>query len=95
MLVGLRLQNIALIDTLDLPFHEGFSVFTGETGAGKSIFLEALDVLLAGGDSSSALRLLRKGSNKSSIEASFSLTAQIHSWLLKSGFENERTTFCL
>ena len=45
MLVGLRLQNIALIESLDLAFEKGLTVLTGETGAGKSILLDALDVL--------------------------------------------------
>ena len=43
MLIGLQLQNIALIDSLDLSFQAGFTVLTGETGAGKSILLDALD----------------------------------------------------
>ncbi|MFO0119572.1 MAG: AAA family ATPase, partial [Cyanobium sp.] len=46
MLTGLRLENIALIDRLELAFAEGFTVLTGETGAGKSILLDALDALL-------------------------------------------------
>ena len=46
MLLGLRLKNIALIESLDLSFEKGFSVFTGETGAGKSLFLFAIDYLL-------------------------------------------------
>ena len=43
MLTALRLENIALIETLELSFAGGFSVLTGETGAGKSILLDALD----------------------------------------------------
>ena len=48
MLTGLRLQNIALIEELQLEFGQGFTVLTGETGAGKSILLDALDALLGG-----------------------------------------------
>lgn len=48
MLTGLRLENIALIDALDLSFRPGFTVLTGETGAGKSLLLDALDALLGG-----------------------------------------------
>ena len=41
MLTGLRLENIALIERLELTFGRGFTVLTGETGAGKSILLDA------------------------------------------------------
>ena len=68
MLTGLRLQNIALIEQLQLDFSGGFTVLTGETGAGKSILLDALDALLGG----TGPRLLRQGSDHGLIEASFS-----------------------
>ena len=48
MLTGLQLQNIVLIDQLELEFASGFTVLTGETGAGKSILLDALDAVLGG-----------------------------------------------
>ena len=48
VLTGLRLENIAPIDSLELAFDRGFSVLTGETGAGKSILLDALDAALPG-----------------------------------------------
>ena len=77
MLTGLRLQNIALIEELQLEFSGGFTVLTGETGAGKSILLDALDALLGG----SGPRLLRQGTERGAIEASFSLTPPLQSWL--------------
>ena len=46
MLRSLRIKNIALIEELDLSFDAGFSVLTGETGAGKSIIIEALNFVL-------------------------------------------------
>ena len=46
MLKSLHISNYALIDTLDITFQSGFSVITGETGAGKSIILGALGLLL-------------------------------------------------
>ncbi|MCP9808126.1 DNA repair protein RecN [Cyanobium sp. HWJ4-Hawea] len=76
MLTGLRLENIALIEQLQLEFSAGFTVLTGETGAGKSILLDALDALLGGGP-----RLLRQGSERALIEASFSLTPPLQAWL--------------
>ena len=54
MLTGLLLQNIALIESLELEFSSGFTVLTGETGAGKSILLDALDAVLGGAQGSSA-----------------------------------------
>ena len=77
MLTGLRLQNIALIEQLQLDFSGGFTVLTGETGAGKSILLDALDALLGG----TGPRLLRQGTERGVIEASFSLTPPLQSWL--------------
>ena len=80
MLTGLRLENIALIERLELAFSAGFTVLTGETGAGKSILLDALDALLGGGTASGG-RLLRPGSSQGLIEASFSLTPPLCRWL--------------
>ena len=81
MLTGLRLENIALIERLDLAFQAGFTVLTGETGAGKSILLDALDALLGGAQGSAGARLLRRGSCRGLIEASFSLTPPLQVWL--------------
>ena len=77
MLTGLRLENIALIERLQLEFREGFTVLTGETGAGKSILLDALDALLGG----SGPRLLRQGAERGVIEATFNLTPPLAIWL--------------
>ena len=71
VLTGLRLENIALIDSLELAFDRGFSVLTGETGAGKSILLDALDAALGGVQASAAARLLRSGCERAVIEATF------------------------
>ena len=71
MLTGLRLENIALIERLELAFADGFTVLTGETGAGKSILLDALDALLGGAQGSAGARLLRHGAARGRIEASF------------------------
>ena len=90
MLTGLRLENIALIEALQLSFSGGFTVLTGETGAGKSILLDALDALLGGAaGSGSGPRLLRQGAERGVIEASFSLTPPLQAWLEQQELEPE------
>ncbi len=89
VLVGLRLQNIALIDKLELAFEKGFTVLTGETGAGKSILLDALDILLGGGQSSVGMRFLRNGSKACQIEATFLVSSSVKSWLTNNDFDVE------
>ncbi len=48
MLVALRIENLAIIDSLTISLHPGFNVLTGETGVGKSIVVNALNLLLGG-----------------------------------------------
>ncbi|APD47988.1 DNA repair protein RecN [Synechococcus sp. CS-602] len=81
MLTGLRLENIALIDGLELSFDRGFTVLTGETGAGKSLLLDALDALLGGGPANQGSRLLRQGCDRGLIEASFASSPPLQAWL--------------
>ncbi|MFM8258528.1 MAG: DNA repair protein RecN [Vulcanococcus sp.] len=90
MLTGLTLENIALIERLELSFSGGLTVLTGETGAGKSILLDALDALLAGSaGAASGPRLLRQGANRGLIEASFSLSPPLQAWLEQQQLEPE------
>ena len=81
MLTGLRLQNIALIDSLELDFQQGFTVLTGETGAGKSILLDALDAVLGGLQGTAAQRLIRRDGDRAGIEARFTVQAGLRAWL--------------
>ncbi|MFQ6539552.1 MULTISPECIES: DNA repair protein RecN [Aphanothece] len=81
VLTALRLENIALIERLELTFSAGFTVLTGETGAGKSILLDALDALLGGAQGAGASRLLRQGASRGVIEACFSLSPPLLRWL--------------
>ena len=73
MIKRLYIQNYALIERLDITFEPGFSVITGETGAGKSIMLGALALLLGQRADS---RAIRQGATKCVIEAQFDLSAQ-------------------
>lgn len=70
MLESLHISNYALIDLIDINFHEGFNVITGETGAGKSIILGALSLLLG---SRADTRVVTNPEAKSIIEAVFTV----------------------
>ena len=71
MLQSLVIQNYALIAELNIQFHHGFSVITGETGAGKSILLGAIGLLLGQRAES---RMIKSGANRCIIEAEFDLS---------------------
>lgn len=71
MLQSLYIQNYALIDTLDICFDTGFSVITGETGAGKSIILGAIGLLLGQRADSKAIK---NGANRCIVEARFNIS---------------------
>lgn len=73
MLARLRVSNIALIDQSDIVFDAGFSALTGETGAGKSILIEAVGFVL--GERASR-ESIRTGADKAAVEATFLLSAQ-------------------
>ncbi len=72
MLQSLHIQNYALIDRLDIDFGQGFSVITGETGAGKSIILGAIGLLLG---QRADTKAIKAGATKCIIEAHFDLSA--------------------
>lgn len=71
MITSLAIQNYILIEQLELDFKEGFSVFTGETGAGKSILVDAIGLLCGNRAASS---VVRKGAEKAIIEGQFDLS---------------------
>ena len=68
MLTELRIRNFAIIESVTLPLGEGFNVLSGETGAGKSIIVGALGLLL--GERASA-DLIRSGAEKATVEGVF------------------------
>jgi len=72
MLQSISIQNYALIDTLDIAFDKGFSVITGETGAGKSIILGAIGLLLG---QRADVKAIKNGASKCVIEAHFNISS--------------------
>ncbi|MBE9202779.1 DNA repair protein RecN [Synechocystis salina LEGE 06099] len=84
MLLSLRIINFALIDCLEINFEQGLNVLTGETGAGKSILLDAIDLLLGG---KAGARVLRQGCPSGSIEGIFTAAPAIDQWLAAQGIE--------
>lgn len=93
MLKSLFIQNFVLIDSLDIRFDKGFSVITGETGAGKSIILGALSLVLgqrADGKS------IKNGADKCIIEAVFDITNyQLEPFFLENDLEYDRESCIL
>ena len=93
MLTSLYIQNFVLIDNLDIRFNDGFSVITGETGAGKSIILGALGLVL--GQRADA-KSIKKGSSKCVIEATFDISKyQLDSFFLDNDLEFDPATCIL
>lgn len=84
MLLSLQIENFALIDTLNLEFGIGLNVLTGETGAGKSIILDAIDAALGGKVSS---RVIRTGTKRALVEATFKLEQALAAWLVEQEIE--------
>src|SRR5688572_15219199 len=70
MLSFLRIRNLAVLEAVDVEFGPGFTVLTGETGAGKSILVEAVGLLLGGRASA---ELVRTGEDLATVEAIFEL----------------------
>lgn len=73
MLTALSINNVVLIDKLDLEFKSGLSVLTGETGAGKSILLDSLGLVLGNRAEAS---MIRQGADKLSVSAVFELSVE-------------------
>jgi DNA repair protein RecN (Recombination protein N) len=86
MLLNLKIENFALIEQLNLELDSGLNILTGETGAGKSIILDALDAALGGKISA---RALRTGANRAYIEATFSLNISLSQWLNDAEIDSE------
>jgi DNA repair protein RecN (Recombination protein N) len=79
MLEEIRIRNFAIIDQLELSFADGLNVITGETGAGKSIIIDAVELLL-GGKTEGAM--VRAGAEKATVEGVFVLDEHTRAYLL-------------
>ncbi len=86
MLNTLYIRNFILINELNIDFRDGLSVFTGETGAGKSIFIDAIGILA--GDRFT-VQMIKAGAQKSLIEGEFTLTDEIRAKLQDAGYDDD------
>jgi len=87
MLIQLKVKNIALIEIIEINFEKGLNIITGDSGSGKSLILDSLNVLF-GGSNIPSKHLIRPGKDHCAIEAQFSSSFQIKNWLLSNGFKN-------
>jgi DNA repair protein RecN (Recombination protein N) len=86
MLRTLTIRDFVIVDAIELEFASGFTVFTGETGAGKSILIDALQLALGGRGEAS---MVREGTAKADITADFALTPEAAAWLEQNEFAVE------
>jgi len=86
MLQSLRIKNFALIEDLEMSCTAGLNVLTGETGAGKSILIDALNILLG---EKAGPAFIRIGTEKAIIEGIFATKPQVVAWLKENGFLDE------
>ena len=84
MLLGLDIKNIALIEKLNIEVKEGMTVLTGETGAGKSIIIDAVNLLLG---ARGGKNLVRHGEEKATVQGLFSANDEVNSILDDNGVD--------
>ncbi|NNM83023.1 MAG: DNA repair protein RecN [Burkholderiales bacterium] len=86
MLARLSIRNFVIVEAVELEFSSGFTVFTGETGAGKSILVDALALVL--GERSDA-SVVKAGADRAEIEAEFSVPDSLALWLSDAELEGD------
>lgn len=92
MLLSLSIRNFVIVDELTLDFAPGFSVLTGETGAGKSILIDALQLAL--GERADA-DVLREGAARAEISAEFRLHAAARDWVARNDLAGDNADTAL
>ena len=92
MLLALRLRDFVIVDTLDIDVGPGFTVLTGETGAGKSILIDALQLALGG---RSDAGVVRQGSARADIVAEFATPEGLEDWLAEHDLAGDPGTVML
>ncbi len=85
MLIKLKIQNIALIESIEINFEKGLNIITGDSGSGKSLILDSLNFLF-GGTNIPSKHLIRPGKDYCLAEAKFSSSCLINKWLINNGF---------
>ena len=79
------LRDFVIVRALDLDLSSGFTALTGETGAGKSILIDAVQLVLG---SRAESGVIREGANRTEISAEFDVTPDVLSWLQEEGFDD-------
>jgi len=94
MLLDLKIKNFVIIEDLAISFGRGLNILTGETGAGKSILIDALSGILG---EKMTTDMIRTGFEKSTLEASFDIAAapQVRRMLEDSGIDCDDDTLLL
>lgn len=82
------LRDFVIVSELDLELNEGFTVLTGETGAGKSILIDALQLVTGG---RADVNVIREGCTRTDVSAEFDAPPVILRWLDGAGFDQDRT----
>ena len=83
-LKSISLRDFVIVEELDLELSRGFTVLTGETGAGKSILIDAVQLVLGG---RADTNMIREGANRCEISAEFDSPANLSDWLNEAGYE--------
>ncbi|MDX1508547.1 MAG: AAA family ATPase, partial [Woeseiaceae bacterium] len=88
MLVSMQVRDFAIVDQISVDFEPGMTVLTGETGAGKSILVDALGLVLGERGSAS---LVRKGAKRAEFSAEFDLSdlAPVRDWLAEQSLDED------